>query len=381
VKGEPYSSHYFKELVENPYLQKYGVDVIVGGPGTWQLDDKRIMEKFNVDALVIGEGERVAPELFKKAMDGEELPKSVQGEVIPAEDIPNIKGPTINGLVEISRGCGRGCSFCKPTLLNLRHRPIEDIVEEVKMNVEADNAKALLHAEDVLRYGSQDLTPEPSKLLKLIEEVKKQTDNISFSHAALASVASDPQLIREISELLHIGTEKKPWFSAQVGLETGSKELAKKHLKGKAKPFDPEEWPSVIREAFQIFDQNDWLPCITVIMGLPGETSDDVMETMELLDDIWDKDFFIVPLMFVPLGASEGEDFFSRDDMEPEHWQLLARCIRKDFDIVPKLIEDISVMDDISAVKKHGYHLLTRYMMRRLEPHIEAMEDGRDPSR
>jgi len=209
VKGEPYSSHYFKELVENPYLQKYGVDVIVGGPGTWQLDDKRIMEKFNVDALVIGEGERVAPELFKKAMDGEELPKSVQGEVIPAEDIPNIKGPTINGLVEISRGCGRGCSFCKPTLLNLRHRPIEDIVEEVKMNVEADNAKALLHAEDVLRYGSQDLTPEPSKLLKLIEEVKKQTDNISFSHAALASVASDPQLIREISELLHIGTEKK----------------------------------------------------------------------------------------------------------------------------------------------------------------------------
>ncbi len=380
VEGEPYSSHYFKKLVENPLLQKHDVDVIVGGPGTWQLDDKRIMEKFNVDSIVIGEGERVAAEIFRKAVNNEKLPKKSTGEVVEVADIPKIKGPTINGLVEISRGCGRGCTFCNPTLLNLRHRSIEDIVAEVKMNVQANNRKALLHAEDVLRYGSQDLTPEPSKLLKLLKKVKTQTDDICFSHAALASVASDPKLIQNISELLNIGGEEKPWFSAQIGLETGSKKLAKKHLKGKAKPFDPEEWPSVVRKAFGIFDENDWLPCITVIMGLPGETSDDVMETMELLDDIEDKDFMIVPLMFVPLGTSGDEDFFSREDMETEHWQLLAKCIRKDFDIVPKLIEDISTMNDINPVKKQGYLLLTKYMKRRLDPYIEEMERGNDPS-
>jgi len=381
VEGEPYSSHYFKKLVENPLLKKYDIDVIVGGPGTWQLDDKRIMEKYNVDSIVMGEGESVAAEIFRKAVNGEKLPKKTRGDVVKVENIPTIKGPTINGLVEISRGCGRGCSFCNPTLLNLRHRPIKDIVEEVKLNVKEDNAKALLHAEDVLRYGSQDLTPEPSKLLKLLKRVKTKTDNIAFSHAALASVASDPQLISDVSELLSIGSKEKPWFSVQVGLETGSKKLAKKHLKGKAKPFEPEEWPSVVRNAFDIFDENNWLPCITVIMGLPGETPDDVMDTMELLDDIWDKDFLIVPLMFVPLGTSEGEDFFSRNDMEDEHWQLLAKCIRKDFDIVPKLIRDISTMDDISRVKKQGYLLLTKYMKRRLNPHIKEMERGNDPSR
>jgi len=381
VEGEPYSSHYFKKLVGNPLLKKYDIDVIVGGPGTWQLDDKRIMEKYNVDSIVMGEGESVASEIFRKAVNGEELPKKTRGDVVKAENIPKIKGPTINGLVEISRGCGRGCTFCNPTLLNLRHRSIEDIVAEVKMNVESDNRKALLHAEDVLRYGSRDLTPEPKKLLKLLKKVKTQTDNISFSHAALASVASDPELIQNISELLNIGNKKKPWFSNQVGLETGSKKLAKKHLKGKAKPFDPEEWPSVVRKAFEIFDENDWLPCVTVIMGLPGETGDDVIDTIELLDDIWDKDFLIVPLMFVPLGASDGEDFFSRDDMEHEHWQLLARCIRKDFDIVPNLIEDLSTMDDISTLKKQGYLVLTKYMKRRLDPHIKEMERGNDPSR
>ncbi len=380
VEGEPYSSHYFKKLVENPLLQKYDVDVIVGGPGTWQLDDKRIMEKFNVDSIVIGEGESVASEIFEKAVSNEDLPKKTTGDVVEVEDIPKIKGPTINGLVEISRGCGRGCTFCNPTLLNLRHRSIDDIVSEVKMNVESDNRKALLHAEDVLRYGSQDLTPEPSKLLKLLKKVKTQTDNISFSHAALASVASDPKLIQDISELLNIGSKEKPWFSAQMGLETGSKKLAKKHLKGKAKPFDPEKWPSVVRKAFDIFEENNWLPCITVIMGLPGEKPDDVIDTIELLDDIWDKEFLIVPLMFVPLGTTENEDFFSRDDMEPEHWQLLAKCIRKDFEIVPKLIQDLSSMNDISTVKKQGYLLLTKYMKKRLNPHIEEMERGHDPS-
>ncbi len=381
VKGEPYSSHYFQKLVEDPLLKKYSVNIIVGGPGTWQLDDKRIMEKYNVDSVVIGEGESIAVEIFEKANNGEKLPDKAIGEVVPTDQIPTLKGPTINGLVEISRGCGRGCSFCNPTLLNLRHRPIEDIVDEVKINVEAGNPKALLHAEDVLRYGSHDLTPEPTKLLNLLKRVKKHTENIDFSHAALASVASDPQLINDISELLDVGSKERPWFSAQVGLETGSKKLAKKHLKGKAKPFNPEEWPSVVRKSFDIFDQNDWVPCITAIMGLPGETSNDVMETMELLDDIWDNDFLIVPLMFVPLGLNEGEDFFSREDMKPEHWQLLARCIKKDFDIVPKLIEDLSVIYGVNRLKKYGYQILTKYMKKRLEPHIDEMESGHDPSR
>lgn len=381
VKGEPYSSLYFRKLVKNSLLKKHKVDVIVGGPGTWQVDDKRMMEKYHIDSIVIGEGESIAPELFEKAVNGESLPRRVRGDVVSSEQIPKIKGPTINGLVEISRGCGRGCSFCNPTLLNLRHRPLEDIVDEVKINLKGGNDTAILHAEDVLRYGSHDLTPNPSKLLKLLKHVKRYTSDISFSHVALASAASSPELIGDISQLLDIGDEKRPWFSAQVGLETGSKKLAKKHLKGKAKPFDAEEWPSVVKKAFDIFDENGWVPCVTVIMGLPGETPDDVMDTIELLDDLRDKEFLVVPLMFVPLGTSGDEEFFSRDDMGSEHWQLLARCIKKDFEIAPKLINTITKMDEISIFKKYGYHILLKYMKKRLKPYLKEMERGHDPSR
>ncbi len=381
VGGEPYSSHYFKKLVKYPELSKFDINVIVGGPGTWQLDDKRIMKKYDVDTIVIGEGEKVAPEIFGKALKSEDLPKKVVGDVVDIKDIPRIQGPTINGLVEISRGCGRGCDFCNPTLLNLRHRPVKEIIEEVELNTRTGKEKTILHAEDVLRYGSKTLSPEPKKLMTLLKRVKKHTNRVDFSHVALASAASEPELIENISELFDVGGEGKPWFSAQTGVETGSPELASKHIKGKAKPFDAKEWPSVVRRAFDIFDENDWIPCATLILGLPGENSDDVIKTMELLDDLSDKDFFIVPLMFVPLGMSEDKDFFSRGDMEPEHWQLLAKCIRKDFDMVPKLIDDVSDMGGMNFLKRYGYHFMSKIFMRRLEPHLDVMEDGYDPAK
>ncbi len=380
VGGEPYSSYYFEKLVKNNQLKKYDVDVIVGGPGTWQLDDKRIMKKYNVDSIVIGEGEKAAPKIFRKAMNGDDLPKKVTGGVTEVDEIPRIQGPTINGLVEISRGCGRGCDFCNPTLLNLRHRPVKDIVEEVKLNTSTGKEKTILHAEDVLRYGSKKLKPNPKKLTRLLKNVKRHTDRVDFSHIALASAASEPKLVEKISEMFNVGSKEKPWFSAQTGLETGSPRLASEHLKGKSKPFDSKKWPSVVRRAFDVLDENNWIPCATLIMGLPGETGDDVMKTMELLDDLSDKDFFIVPLMFVPLGMSEDEDFFTRDDMKPEHWQLLAKCVRKDFEIVPKLIDDVSKMGGMNSFKRYGYHVLSKIFMKRLGPHLDVMESGYDPA-
>lgn len=379
VGGEPYSSVFFRKLVNNPLLRKNQVKIIVGGPGTWQLDDKKIMKKYGINSIVIGEGEKVAPDLFEKAVNGDKIPDKVKGKVVQVEDIPLIKGPTINGLVEISRGCGRGCDFCTPTLLNLRHRPIEDIKNEVKLNIEQGNEGVLLHAEDSLRYGSNSMAPNKDKFMKLMNELSEYTRDIGFSHCSLASVASAPDLIEELSDFLNIGTDEKPWISPQIGLETGSVKLAKKHLRGKAKPFDVENWTDVVREAFNILDENDWVACTTLIMGLPGEEGDDVMETIELLDDLDDHKFFVVPLMFVPLGMSNKENFFSIEDMLPEHWQLLAKCIENDFNQASTLIKEISKMDGQGITRKYGFLILKYYMQRRMKPYLKDMREGRNP--
>jgi len=46
-------------------------------------------------------------EMFKSILEGEKLPsRIINGREPGAEEIPNIRGATIHGLVEISRGCG-----------------------------------------------------------------------------------------------------------------------------------------------------------------------------------------------------------------------------------------------------------------------------------
>jgi len=37
------------------------------------------------------------------------------------DEIPNIVEPSMHGMIEVMRGCGRGCKFCDVTLRSLRY--------------------------------------------------------------------------------------------------------------------------------------------------------------------------------------------------------------------------------------------------------------------
>jgi radical SAM superfamily enzyme YgiQ (UPF0313 family) len=149
---EAYTAYFFRTLMTDPALRSSDARVIVGGPGAWQLANDSVRNAIGIDTLVEGEGELVAPQLFRDALEGRALPQIVSGGTVPVDRIPVIKGPTINGTVEISRGCGRGCEFCSPNMRQVRHMPQERIIEEVKLNLASGNDKITLHAEDVLRY-------------------------------------------------------------------------------------------------------------------------------------------------------------------------------------------------------------------------------------
>jgi radical SAM superfamily enzyme YgiQ (UPF0313 family) len=95
---------------------------------------------------------------------------------------------------------------------------------------------------------------------------------------------------------------KQDWWGVEIGIETGSVEIAKKIMPAKAHPFKAEEWPDVVRNGMGIMHDNMLVPACTLIVGLPEEKPDDVLKTMELLDDLKDCRSLIVPLFFVPLG-------------------------------------------------------------------------------
>lgn len=374
---ETYSSFYFHKLIKNPAIRKNNLTVIVGGSGAWQLNDERIITKLGIDCVVIGEGEKTAVELIKKALNNEPLPRFVQGEVVPLDQIPSIINPTLNGIIEICRGCGRGCRFCNPTMLNFRCQPIDKIIKEAKINVDAGN-RVLLHAEDVLRYNAKGFFPNEEDVIKLFSEVKKLTDDIGISHFNYASVMAKPDLVKKLSELLEAGSKRYSFVSGQVGIETGSTDLVDKYMKGKVKPFKPTEWPDIVIESHKLMKENNWVPVNTLIMGLPGEKAKDVDKTIELVHNLSEYKSLIVPLYFVPIGNLKDNSFFRSKNNLPEHWQLLSLCIRHMLKWSYKIVEENPPVE-LNSWKLWSVKKIIKYIGKKTEPYLKIMDEGISP--
>jgi len=334
---EPLNRRLFLQFIEKiaDYKERLNPDlkIIVGGPAAWQwLHVPGYVEKYKIDTIVEGEGERVVIELAHRIINGEKLPRYIVAgpfESPSIEEIPVIKGPSINGLVEIMRGCPRGCAFCSVTLRKLRFIPLEVIEKEVKINRQHGIKGGILHSEDVPLYGGSGITPNIDSLLKLHRVVSQYYEDYDWSHAALATLLhgeKTSKLVSRLSETLLSDGWK--YLGFQTGIETGSPRLAAKIMPGKAAPFKPDKWPDVVREVMPILHDNFFIPAATVILGFPGETPDDVVKTIELIDDLKPYRVLIVPMFFVPMGALRREDWFTSVNITYEHAELLQAILK-----------------------------------------------------
>jgi radical SAM superfamily enzyme YgiQ (UPF0313 family) len=343
LKKEPYLAQHFRGLLASPAVKeakKRGVKIIVGGPGAWQFQYRpQFVEDSGIDCVVEGEAENVIGKIFKSAIEGEDIPKHYEVGVKDApslREIPDIVYPSINGLVEVGRGCCRGCEFCNVTLRPLRWHPYEKIMREMNVNNAGGVSGCCLHAEDVMLYGSRNTSPDDEKLIRLHELVMKKCDSLCWSHCSLAAVASKPKLFSQIAEIIR---QKQTWWGAEIGIETGSPEIARKIMPAKAHPFKAEEWPEVVRAGMGLMHDNMLVPACTLIVGLPEEREEDVLKTMELMDDLKSVRSLIVPLFFVPLGRLKSEDWFKKAEMNELHKQLLFQCAEHDFHWLDNLID------------------------------------------
>ena len=335
--GEPMNAIEFREMVTHQSIQKYKPKVIVGGFGAWQLERKGVAESYGIDCVIIGEGETIVPEIFRKAVNGEHLPRVVRvKKSSEIEDIPSIRHAAIHGCVEVSRGCGRNCQFCTPTMQQKRDMPLERIMKEVEVTIREGGSRITLVTEDIFLYGTKNkrFIPNEKAVLKLIKSVASYpgVKSIQPAHMSLAPVVCNPDMVRKAAEILiqhhWYSHGKKPIVTSETGVETGSVRLMRKYMAGKMLPFKPEQWKEIVRQAFGILNDNDWYPLATLIIGLPGEKEDDVIETLELMDDLKDYYAFYVPLLFVPLENcmlmnKRGAEL---DSLSKVRWEFLIRC-------------------------------------------------------
>jgi radical SAM superfamily enzyme YgiQ (UPF0313 family) len=324
-RGPPHNRSKFLSLLRHPLLEKYRPKIVVGGNGAWEL----MGEDVGVDHIYLGEGEIDFPEVCRKILQGDAVPEIIRGTVVPGEKIPANRGPTIGGIVEIGRGCWRGCSFCSPTMRTLRHRPLDNILEDVRMNLQNGQRDILLHSEDVFIYGSQGMRPDEEKVLKLVKAVKALGPHtIDVSHLSLATVHQNQDLLRKVSEVVGIGSDQK-YMSAWIGIETGSCRILEMHMPRKALPSETSAWPEMVRDCYRLFDEESWLPVASLVLGLPGETAQDVAKTIDLVESIKHHTGLILPLFFTPMAETRlgGIEGFGKDRALPEHWQLVGLCL------------------------------------------------------
>ncbi|MFZ3278938.1 MAG: hypothetical protein WA182_18725 [Candidatus Sulfotelmatobacter sp.] len=349
---EPLNSIYtrvmFDRIKSSPYRKYF--QVIVGGSGGWQITQNNAFEELGVDCVAEGRSESSDTlALFQKAITGEALPREINLAHPTSRDgilFPDKR--TTFGVVEMTTGCGRRCQFCVPDLNPQIDLPKARIMDAVRANVREGNKLVSLATEDMFIWGQVHTDtpfffPNRDALVDLYTEIVNTpgVEQHLLSHCTMAPFVVDPELIRQLSAvLLPKSPIHLPRLSTHpngkalvplIGLETGSVRMARQIMPSKAIPFSIDDWPSVVLEGLRVANQNNWFPMMTLMIGNPGESDQDVRETLDLVYEMDRRGLFafLVPSIFTPLHDTrmEHQTGVTRTrQLSPLQWQLMMKC-------------------------------------------------------
>ncbi|MFQ5970485.1 MAG: B12-binding domain-containing radical SAM protein [Nitrososphaerales archaeon] len=352
--------------------------VIAGGSGTWQYNyDPKKIEEYGLYGMVEGDLGGIAPELdgvagrffdalingefdeanpFKKSefkveikeFNGNGSGKKSHGRFLhywnepKVDQIPNIVEPSIHGMVEVMRGCGRGCKFCDVTLRPLRYYPAEKVQAELAVNIKKGGLRnAWVHSDDIFVYGmnprtTKDMSPNRDALIELFQAIMDTgVEHTNPTHGTLAGAIADEELIPRISKIIRAGPENH--IGIQCGLETGSIRLIGKYADRKLAPFKPVDWPWVVKTGVKVLNENYWVPAFTLILGLDNdEQEEDSWDTVNLIHELEmgqpDSKFTVTPLTFVPIGLLEKSRFYDiGNSMDPGKLAVMYKTWQHNF--------------------------------------------------
>ena len=349
---EPLNSIYtrimFDKIRSSPYRKNF--QVVVGGSGGWQITQTNTYEELGVDCVAEGRSESADTlRLFQKAIVGETLPRKINLVHPTSRDailFPDKR--TTFGVVEMTTGCGRRCQFCVPDLNPQIDMPKARILDAVRANVREGNKVISLATEDMFIWGQVHTDtpfffPNREALVDLYTEIVNTpgVEHHLLSHCTMAPFVVDPELIRQLSEVLlpkspmHLpllsSHPQKKALIPLIGLETGSVRMARQIMPSKGVPFSIDDWPSVVLESLRVANQNNWFPMMTLMVGNPGETDQDVQETLDLVYEMERRGLFafLIPSIFTPLHDTRMEHqtgVTHTRQLSLLQWQLLMKC-------------------------------------------------------
>ena len=381
--------------------------VIAGASGTWQYNyAPEKIEEYGLYAILEGELGGIAPEIdgnagrfFNYLIDGQfenmdpfrkrkdfkvdvkefkRGNKTIHGRFVnfwdrpDLDEIPEIVEPSMHGMVEVMRGCGRGCKFCDVTLRSLRYYSPEKVKKEIEVNIKkAGIDRAWIHSDDIFVYGmdihtAKNMEPNRDALEELFTAIMSTgVAHTNPTHGTLSGAIADEKLIPNLSKIINAGPDNLTGI--QCGFETGSIRLIEKYADRKLAPYMPEEWHWVVKEGVKTLNENYWVPAFTLIMGLDNdEQPEDGWETIRLISELEQEQpnsmFTATPLTFIPIGLLEKSEFYDMgQDSAPPHLGVMYQTWQHNFKYgIKKFMTKTGKHGRGAGIKKTAFNGLAR---------------------
>lgn len=307
--------------------------VVVGGPGAWQLaGDAEARRLLGIDHVVTGYCEAGIAEDMRAILAGT-APAVIAGRAPETAAIPPLAGPALCGGVELSRGCGLGCSFCAYAGPPMRHLPAEAILADARTSLAAGQRHLSLLSEDVLRWGGTLGQPAPAVLLALLRDLRR-LDGVGLlqpDHANLATAArwSDA----ELAELRLLLAGGDGWVWLNVGVEAADGALLQANGGGpKLGGVPPAEWGTFAARQVERLARAGFLPFASLVLGLPGTTAAQEEAALAWIGALPDLPIAVFPMFLAPLAPP-----WNAPPPTRMQWRIMRAAYRRNFRWVPRL--------------------------------------------
>lgn len=265
------------ELGRLKALKRQNPNLILGLAGCMAQEEnvvERILKKYQHVDLVFGTHNiHKLPEYVQTAMFSKERVIEVfskEGEIV--ENLPKTRHHQFKAWVNIMFGCDEFCTYCivPYTRGKERSRSKDEIIEEVKQLVKQGYKEVTLLGQNVNAYG-KDKKEDDYTFGDLLRDLDQTgIDRIRFT-------TSHPHdLDRKTMEAMRDSKHVMPFFHLPV--QSGSNPVLKKMNRH----YTKESYLKVLNEL------KETVPGISVttdiIVGFPGETEEDFMETLDLVE-------------------------------------------------------------------------------------------------
>lgn len=270
--------------------------VVMGGPHA-TLRGEELLKYPEVDIVVLGEGEYTMLEIVQRIERGLTL-KGCKGcyykendkiiinplreriqnlnllprlarHLVPYKYYP--RNYTFGGIktpvdtVSTSRGCPYNCSYCSSREIwgpQYKTRNPKDVIDEIEYLINEFGTKGIYFRED-------NFTLNKKHVLGICEEIIKRKINIEWECSSRVDLVN-----KQVLKKMYQAGCKSIWF----GIETGSPRMLKKLNKG----IKIEQ----VRKAVQITREAGIRVGGSFMMGMPGETKEDLRMTVKLIKEL-----------------------------------------------------------------------------------------------